>query len=151
MGAPFPRRQIALFLLAVTLPCLVVVALGLRLVAQDRELADKRAADERRRVVNELREQLTGRLGRIRDAAVGADGSTKGGASLVIVSRARNGRIIPPWEGATPAVHLTSQVADDAAGALLQAGERAEFSGRAEAAATRYRKAGTSRVPANAA
>lgn len=150
MRAPFPRRQILLFLLAVTLPCVVVVALGLRLVTQDRELAEKRAADERSRVLSELRQQLAGRLERIRNVAVSA-GSAKADASLVFVSRVRNGRITPPWEEVTPAVSLTSQLARDAAGALVHGGEREEFSGRAEAAAALYRKAAASRVPAVAA
>lgn len=46
-------------------PCLVLIALGLRITEQERELAEKRAADERRRRVEETRELLSARLQRI--------------------------------------------------------------------------------------
>lgn len=42
------RRQVLLFLVAIILPCAVLVALGLRMVGQERELREKRLADERR-------------------------------------------------------------------------------------------------------
>ena len=43
-----PRRQLALFLLSIVVPCVVLVGLGIRIILQQEELADKHATDERR-------------------------------------------------------------------------------------------------------
>jgi dipeptidyl aminopeptidase/acylaminoacyl peptidase len=45
--------------LALILPALAIVALGLRLIGQERELAATRAADERRRIVADARQAFT--------------------------------------------------------------------------------------------
>ncbi len=52
-------RQVPLFLLAIILPCAVLVALGLRMIGQERELAEKRLSDERSRVTGHLRQELS--------------------------------------------------------------------------------------------
>ncbi|MCA1560332.1 MAG: HAMP domain-containing histidine kinase [Acidobacteria bacterium] len=49
-----PARRVALLVLAVTLPSAVIVALGLRLLGQERELAENRIADQRRQLVAEV-------------------------------------------------------------------------------------------------
>lgn len=49
-------RRIVLFVAAIAVPCLVLVALGLRMVRQDRELAEKRASEDQRRLVNQIRQ-----------------------------------------------------------------------------------------------
>jgi hypothetical protein len=43
------RRQVILFLVAVVVPSLVVIALGLRMIAQERELNRTRLEEELRR------------------------------------------------------------------------------------------------------
>ena len=60
------RRRIALFLVTVVVPCLVLVALGLRTVQQDRELAEKRAAEERSRQIEQIRKDALGKLSEIK-------------------------------------------------------------------------------------
>ena len=50
------RRQVPLFLLAIILPCAVLVALGLRMIGQERELAEKRLEDERGRLSGQIRQ-----------------------------------------------------------------------------------------------
>ena len=59
------RRQVLLFLLAIVLPCAALVALGVRTIQQERELGQRRVADERRLRTRELRQALLDRLGRV--------------------------------------------------------------------------------------
>jgi hypothetical protein len=56
------RRLIALFLTAVLLPCALLVLLTVHGMKQERELAEKRATDERARVFVQVRQALRGRL-----------------------------------------------------------------------------------------
>ena len=56
------RRLIALFLVAVLLPCVGLVTLSVRSVRQERELAGKRLADERVRLAAQFRQSLVARL-----------------------------------------------------------------------------------------
>lgn len=60
------RRQVSLFLIAILVPCLVLVALGLRMMEQERQLEDKRSADERQLLVVGVRQDLLAFLERIR-------------------------------------------------------------------------------------
>ncbi len=48
------RKQILLFLITVLLPSLVLVALTVRMISQEKELTRKRITDERRRVAREI-------------------------------------------------------------------------------------------------
>jgi signal transduction histidine kinase len=60
------RRRIVLFVVTVVVPCLVLVALGLRIVRQDRELAEKRSAEERTRQIDQIRKDALGKLEEIK-------------------------------------------------------------------------------------
>lgn len=60
------RKQMLLFLLAVILPSLVLVAFTLRMVSQERELAQKRIIDVRRRAAREIGQHLLVRLEKIK-------------------------------------------------------------------------------------
>ena len=53
-------------------PSLVLVALSLRMISQERELAEKRLAEEQRRQVSEIRQELLARLERIKLQEVSA-------------------------------------------------------------------------------
>ena len=50
-----PRRQALLLLTAIVVPCLVPLLLGWRMMEQDRQLEEKRRAEERRLLVVEMR------------------------------------------------------------------------------------------------
>ena len=63
-------RQILLFVVAVVLPCLLLVALSLRMIGQEQELAEKRAAEDRQRLASEIRQELLSRLERIKGQEV---------------------------------------------------------------------------------
>jgi len=56
------RRLILLFVLAVLVPCAGMVALSLRLLRQERDLAESRLLEERKRSVQRLREALLDEL-----------------------------------------------------------------------------------------
>jgi signal transduction histidine kinase len=143
------RRQILLFLIAVLFPCLVLIGLGLRITDQEQELAGKRAADERRRRVEETRELLSAKLQRIAILEVDAwlrreSGETKAprsSAEVALVGRVRQDRLELPWERAlsqatsrwvvAPRIELT-----------IREGERSELvEGQPERAIEGYREA----------
>ena len=48
MRAGGHKRQVFLFITAILLPAAEVIVLGARIICQERELAGKRTADERR-------------------------------------------------------------------------------------------------------
>ena len=56
------KRQIFLFLVAILVPAGVLIGLGGRILYQDRELAIKRAVDQRSAAVEQLRRELSSRL-----------------------------------------------------------------------------------------
>jgi hypothetical protein len=60
-----PRRQVWLFLVAVLTPCLVLIGLSLRTLEQERQLQEKRSADERQRRLAQLRQELSNHLDRV--------------------------------------------------------------------------------------
>jgi hypothetical protein len=65
MAAEGHRRQVLLFLVAIILPCVVLVVLGSRMLAQERELGEKRLADGHRALTTQLRQELSAQLDRI--------------------------------------------------------------------------------------
>ncbi len=80
MSSRSHRKQILLFLLAVVLPSLVLVVFALRMISQEKELAQKRLKDEHRRLAREIGQHLLVRLERIKlqelNAAVNQNQST---------------------------------------------------------------------------
>ena len=66
MSSRSHRKQILLFLLAVILPSLVLVVFALRMISQEKELAQKRLKDEHRRLAREIGQHLLVRLEKIK-------------------------------------------------------------------------------------
>src|SRR5512139_671737 len=68
MAAPTSghRKQILLFLAAVIVPCLALVIFGLQVIRQERELFEKRAAEERVRRGQEIGQHLLVRLEKVK-------------------------------------------------------------------------------------
>jgi tetratricopeptide (TPR) repeat protein len=56
------KRQIFLFVIAILLPATVLIGLAGQIIYQERELAIKRAADQRRTALDQLRRELVARL-----------------------------------------------------------------------------------------
>ena len=100
------RKQILLFLLAVILPSLVLIAFTLRMISQERELAQKRAVDERRRLAGEIGQHLLVRLEKIKlqevsAAANWAQLSAKRdyvNREVVLIGLVDGDRLLLPWE-----------------------------------------------------
>jgi hypothetical protein len=95
------RLQLAVFLAAVCVPCIALIALGLRIISQDRELAEKRRADERRREVLEIRDSLLDRLNPIKRDEIQRDlepGEHYLHPEVVFVARIEDGGLVLPWE-----------------------------------------------------
>ncbi len=100
------RKQILLFLLAVILPSLVLVIFALRMISQERELAQKRMKDERRRMAGEIGQHLLVRLEKIRlQESSAAPNWTQLSAQrdyvnpeVVLIGLVEGDRLSLPWE-----------------------------------------------------
>jgi len=100
------RRLVLLFLVAIILPCLVLVAMSLRMISQERELAEKRLAEEQRRLAIQIRQELLARLEGIKLQEVSALATQTDGARLaryknpvvVFVGWVEKNRLVLPWE-----------------------------------------------------
>ncbi len=110
MDAPIrprlPRRQAFLFLIAILVPCLVLLALGLRLMAQERQLEDRRRTEERQLLVVQVRQELLSLLEKLKlqevtsaMASGGRDDLGRGRpAAVAFVGALVDGRLRLPWE-----------------------------------------------------
>ncbi len=127
------RRQIFLFLVAVLFPSIVLGALGLRMIGQERELAEQRVAADRRRAVSNIRDALLEKLEGIQVATfrdVRDPWSTSRAyahPALRVLARIDNGEVIPPWDeiGATHAARAS--LAEAGFASDIERGERAEL------------------------
>jgi signal transduction histidine kinase len=95
-------------------PCVVLVALGVRIIVQQEELAEKHAADERRLLVGEFERALLTTLEHVRQNA--AD------PSVALVGKVTDGRLVLPWERPSAAAD-----SDPAFLSALAIAEREEF------------------------
>jgi hypothetical protein len=127
------RRQLVLFLTAVLAPCLVLVALGLRMIAQEQELAEKRLAEERLRRLADTRRELLARLERL-----WADPQHP---VIALLARAEGDRLVLPWERRQETEQFARLAAEPSFAKAIQKGEREELGGgRPDQAAAGYRR-----------
>ncbi len=135
MAADGHRRQVLLFLVAIILPCVVLVVLGLRMVSQERELDEKRLADQRRSITTQLRQELSARLDRIAlDEASALLGNEQPWASrdyrhpaVVLVARVAEGHLILPWDDDPRPARFRRLLDQREFAGLVSQGERAEI------------------------
>jgi signal transduction histidine kinase/tetratricopeptide (TPR) repeat protein len=100
------RKQIVLFLLAVILPSLVLVVFALRMISQERELAQKRMLDERRRLASEIGQHLLVRLEKIKlqESSAAANWAQLSAQryyvnpEVVLIGLVQEDRLLLPWE-----------------------------------------------------
>jgi signal transduction histidine kinase len=152
------RKQVALFLVAVLLPVILLVALTLRIVKQERELSLKRVADERRNMAAEIGRDLTSRLDGIarEEATALADGALSFARreyvnpEVVLVAEIKYARLILPWEARPGSSERMPLETGSELSRLLRLAESAEFASKDYAlAAQRYaRAAAAARLPA---
>jgi hypothetical protein len=85
------RRQVWLFVLVVLLPSAILMALGARMLAQERELTGKRVADDQKRLAEDARRDLLKRV-----SELPADGWEAHALdeSYLLAFRGKK----PPWE-----------------------------------------------------
>ena len=141
-----PSRQMLLFVIAIGGPCVLLVGLTLRMLAQERELIEKRRADERRRLAAEIRQELLSDLMRLRmdalqtHAARAALGDPT--TALALIGRVEQDALVLPWNGRAA---VTSDTAAPAFLEAIRTGEGQEFvRGEYVKAADSYRTALTS-------
>ena len=142
------RRQILLFLVAILVPAGALVGLAGRILYQDRELAAKRAMDQRRAAVEQARRELSSRLEAIKLQEInrlirppdsrGVRGSVN--PAVLFTATVEHDHLALPWE--------TPSAPDDPGSEFAkhrQAGETQEFIQKNYAAAAEaYRLALTS-------
>jgi signal transduction histidine kinase len=150
MASSGHRRRVLLFLVAIILPCVVLVVLGLRMVAQERELSENRQADERRRIANQIRQDLSSRLERValQEATAVISNPSRltstayGDPSVALVGRATNGRLELPWERDARRERFQRLQADGEFSGLISEAEREELvAGNASRAVELYGEA----------
>jgi signal transduction histidine kinase len=87
-------RQALFFVLAIVVPCALLVVLTVRMLVQERELADQRIADERVRIAADVRQELLSHLERLRLEAAAAEPLPQ----VALVAQVDGGRLVMPWE-----------------------------------------------------
>src|ERR1700677_3074272 len=100
------KRQIFLFLAAILVPAGVLIGLAGRIMFQDRELAAKRAIDQRHAAVDQVRRELTSRLEAIQLQEINQ--FIRGPSSewtqdsenpaVIFVGKLEADRLLLPWE-----------------------------------------------------
>lgn len=141
-----PSRQVLLFLVAIGVPCALLVGLSLRMLAQERELAEKRLADERRHVATEVRQELLSRLERFRLEAlsVGAAGMFKADRQqpIAVVAEIENDRLMLPWDRRAGTETIAAALDEPKFADAIRLGEHGEFVARQfDGAVAAYRRA----------
>src|SRR5580704_8224986 len=104
------KRQIFLFLAAILVPAGALIGVASRLMYQDRELAARRAVDQRRAAVDQVRRELSSRLEAIKLQEInrlmrplgpgGARGSEN--PAVILVASLENDRLVLLGEAARP-------------------------------------------------
>jgi signal transduction histidine kinase len=147
-----PHRRLALFLFVFFVPFLVLAALALRTLNQDRELATRRQDDARRGAAAAIRQEFLGRLENLRLRALsGAADTRRAGRTrdpeeaIVLVARYEGRRLVLPWEDQAAAPDVRAILALQPFAGLIASGETQELvHGRSTAAASFYQRALTS-------
>ena len=97
------NRRIFLLVLAILIPAAVLITLAVRVVRQETELGERRAAEERRDALDQLRRELSARLQAIKlqevNRLIGESGlGIPTDSPIVFVSALGEDRMVLPWE-----------------------------------------------------
>jgi signal transduction histidine kinase len=120
-----PLRQLALFVLAVVVPCLLIVGLGIRIIVEEEELADKHADDERRLMLAELERSIVARLDQLKHLADQplTPGTRLPSDEIALAAVVQGERLILPFDDRSAGASLR----DPAFASAIDAAEREEF------------------------
>ena len=126
-----PRTlQAGLFLAAILAPCLVLVALSVQMVGQDRELAAKRAQDTRRLSAERSRQALLSRLERLKLEVLRGDvGALPGRAddAIALLADIKDARLTFEWDEDPAAPRFARAIAEPVFSQMLAVAQRQEF------------------------
>ncbi len=146
-----PRRHAVLFLFVLVLPCLVLVALGVRMIAEGEELAIARQADAARRELEQIGGELTARLERLKLEEAGrlASGPPAAGIAppahpdVALVGWIREGRLLLPWDVDPARARFTAMLTGTPFAEAIAQGEREEAAAQLTQAQASLRRAVT--------
>ncbi len=129
------RKQILLFLIAVLLPSIVLVFLTIRMIGQERELAQKRMVDEQHRMARDIGQHLLVKLENIklqeRSAASDEDllpaKISYVNPEVVFVGLVEGRKLILPWERSQEIERTAKLLNDPEYIRKIRSAEREEF------------------------
>lgn len=133
-----PYKRILLFLIAVVLPSSVLIVLTWCMIGQQKELREKRLADERRRLAREISQELLARLEEIKLREVSAsDGGVESLNTLdytsneVVLTALANGeQILLPWQVSRSTGGPAQPLSEPAFARKIRRAEEEEFTQR---------------------
>jgi signal transduction histidine kinase len=136
-------RLVLLFLVAVILPSLVLVLFTLRMIGQERELAEKRLLDDRTRLVAELGRFLLLHLENIKlqetdDASFSSQSRTYRNPEVVLVCRVVGDRLLLPWNDNAGKEDFSENLKDPDFSLNIRSGEKEEFENGNPEGAVKY-------------
>jgi signal transduction histidine kinase len=136
-------RLVLLFLVAVILPSLVLVLFTLRMIGQERELAEKRLLDDRTRLVAELDRFLLLHLENIKlqetdDASLLNQSRTYRNPEVILVCRVMDNRLLLPWDDIEGKEDFSENLKDPDFSLNIRSGEKEEFEKKNPEGAVKY-------------
>lgn len=144
------RKQILLFLVTVLLPSLVLIGLTVRMIGQEKELAQKRMTEERRRIAREIGQNFLVRLESIKLQEVSAVSERKLmpaemnyiNQEVVFISQVDGRQLVLPWEKNQETENTRQYLSDPAFAQKIRQAESEEFAQNNSArAASLYQQA----------
>jgi len=132
------RRQILLFLGAILVPSLILVLLSLRIISQERELTEKRLAEERRRWLDKVAEEMLAKLEHIKSeevirlTAISGEPSSRPSPNpaVALLARWETNALVLPWEIDPSSENVPHLWNDGEFAAKIAQGQDEEFSGK---------------------
>ena len=118
-------KPLFLFVVALILPSVVIVVLGWRNFAQERELAEKRLMDAEKHATAEIRQRVLERLERIKLQEI-VEAPTFSDPAVVLIGWVDRDRLLLPWD-IEPANRARQSVDNAEASRKIDEAERAEL------------------------
>ncbi len=150
IGSRLSRRQVVLFFVAIVLPCSLLVALSLLIMSQQKELVEKRHTEEQRRMVDEVRHELSTRLEKIKLQQVTAAATQRNknlptrfaDRAIALLGWVEENHLLLPWDVSPSAERFGKLLQETKFSEALQKGEHEEFAaGQPAKAEVLYRTA----------
>jgi len=150
MRTRLPRRRAWLLFIALVVPCVVLVVLGIRMISEGEEVAEARYASERQGVVGRVGRELVSRLERIKIDEAGRLAATAEPdaaiarprhESVALMGWVRDGRLLLPWDVDPEPARFTKAVTNTPFGRALDDGLRHDTARQFSAAQSAFQRA----------